>query len=262
MSKAVRLPQSATAPSAAATAAAPSATSATPSAFSNKPTAASKCVAVGDGLKHTTVNQFGIFTVQTRDAEGVPKEESDDDLVVMIRLVGGGEKLRTRMLNNKDGTFTVGYKPIVSGRYNVDVKLNNEPLPDSPYSCIVSTLTPSAAMSSVKGKALSTAVAREQQAFEINFRDLLGQTAHAEELEVYVETVHDSGAGADAAEGAGGPHSPKSPKAGFNKAELLGKLKGIKQVSSSSSSKWQQQQQQRRRERQDQHVHVCVFVCV
>ena len=141
MSKAVRLPQSATAPSAAATAAAPSATSATPSAFSNKPTAASKCVAVGDGLKHTTVNQFGIFTVQTRDAEGVPKEESDDDLVVTIRLVGGGEKLRTRMLNNKDGTFTVGYKPIVSGRYNVDVKLNNEPLPDSPYSCIVSTMS-------------------------------------------------------------------------------------------------------------------------
>ena len=64
-------------------------------------------------------------------------------------------------------------------------------LPGSPFSCVVSTLTPSANQCTVAGKALTLAIAREPQSFEVHFRDVAGQVAHAEELDLYVEPNND-----------------------------------------------------------------------
>ena len=129
-----------------------------------------------------------------------------------------GEKLRVRMISNDDGTYTVGYKPYTSGRYEIDVRLHGEPLPGSSFECIVSTLTPSVAMSTVSGAGLTSAVAREQQSFEVQFRDHLGQISHAEELEVYVEQVEGD---------SDGPDSPGRRTGFLDKTELAKKLRGV-----------------------------------
>lgn len=149
--------------------------------------AASCCTANGPGLANGTVGQYGIFHILACDASGARLETCDDEFAVTMRLAAGGTKLRIRMLNNGDGSYTCGYKASVSGRYAIDIRLHGEALPGSPFACYVSTLTPVAAMCKLKGAALTHAIAREQQAFEIQFCDLQGQIAHAEDLEVYVE---------------------------------------------------------------------------
>ena len=152
-----------------------------------RPTKASTSIAHGTGLTAASVRQFGVFTIEAHDDRGERQQQGGDAFSVVIR--GRGERVRARVIDNSDGTYTVGYKASSSGRYTISIALDGEPLRGSPFACTVSTLTPCASMCRLQGKALSHAIAREQSSFEVRFCDALGQVAHAEELEVYVEPV-------------------------------------------------------------------------
>jgi hypothetical protein len=167
------------------------------------------CEASGAGLHAATARQFAVFNILAKDTEGTPVGRGGDSFNVSIRLVRGGEQVRARVIDNQDGSYTVGYKAVTSGKvrcaatlerwggssmhaccqraeaaatrcatqtppshanatqYAIHVNLTSGahtgPLPGSPFACDVSTLTPSVAQSRVHGKALTLAVAREQQ---------------------------------------------------------------------------------------------------
>jgi hypothetical protein len=62
-------------------------------------------------------------------------------------------------------------------------------LPGSPFEVTVNTTLPCARHCIVRGNALSSVVSRNTNTFEVLFRDRLGQTAHAVDLDVFVEPV-------------------------------------------------------------------------
>ena len=81
------------------------------------------CVVSGPGLHAATARQIAVFTIEARDAEGNRQQRGEDSFSVTMRLVKGGETVRARVLDNGDGTYTVGYKAYTSGVYSISVAL-------------------------------------------------------------------------------------------------------------------------------------------
>ncbi|XP_043541375.1 filamin-A-like, partial [Chiloscyllium plagiosum] len=79
--------------------------------------------AYGPGLIHGVVNKPAIFTVDTKDA-------GEGGLALAIE---GPSKADISCTDNKDGTCTVSYLPVLPGDYNILVKYNDEHIPGSPF---------------------------------------------------------------------------------------------------------------------------------
>ena len=133
-------------------------------------TVAARCRVDGDGLSTATVRSHdrNSFTIKAYDADGKRKREGGDAFFVNIR--SGGVRLRAKVRDHEDGSYTVSYNPEVSGVYKIAVSLLGESLPGSPFECVASTPTPSAELCSLRGDALVRAVSRQQQTFEVVFR--------------------------------------------------------------------------------------------
>lgn len=148
-----------------------------------------KCEASGAGLAEAIVRQETFFDIKACDGRGQPKEHGGDAFFVSIR--GCGVRVRARVIDNRDGSYTVRYKPEISGSYAVAISLYGDSLPGSPFLLRASTPTAVASECVLRGEALHLAIARTQQHFEVSFRDATGQVAHAEELDVYVELAEE-----------------------------------------------------------------------
>lgn len=107
----------------------------------------------------------------------------------VARLVRGSDKVRAKVVDMRNGSYQCTYKPFTSGPYTISVSLFGEQLPGSPFSVFVYHPHPHAPNCEVRGSSLSSVVARNPAAFEISFRDKLGQVAQAVELDVFVELV-------------------------------------------------------------------------
>ena len=151
------------------------------------PSAASRCRVSGNGLSNATVRQEASFTIEAFDESERRKDEGGDAFFVSIR--GPGTRIRAKVDDHGDGSYTVRFKPEVSGKLMVAISLYGDELAGSPFFCHVHTPTPKSFSCTVRGPALHTAIARMQHHFEISFRDATGQIAHAEDLDVYVEAV-------------------------------------------------------------------------
>ncbi|XP_059813594.1 filamin-A-like [Hypanus sabinus] len=79
--------------------------------------------AYGPGLIHGVVNKPAVFTVDTKDA-------GEGGLSLAIE---GPSKADISCLDNKDGTCTVSYLPVLPGDYNILVKYNDKHIPGSPF---------------------------------------------------------------------------------------------------------------------------------
>ena len=148
-----------------------------------------KCEASGAGLAEAIVRQETFFDIKACDGRGQPKEHGGDAFFVSIR--GCGVRVRARVIDHRDGSYTVRYKPEISGSYAVAISLYGDSLPGSPFLLRASTPTAVASECVLRGEALHLAIARTQQHFEVSFRDATGQVAHAEELDVYVELAEE-----------------------------------------------------------------------
>ena len=132
------------------------------------PTKAADCRCTGKGLCEATTRELGTFMIEARDAQGSLLPEGGDAFSVAIR--GRGERVRAKIIDNGDGRYAVGYKPVTSGKYFISVSLQGESLPGSPFLCLVSSRTPSAPHCVVRGRALVLATARKEESFELEFR--------------------------------------------------------------------------------------------
>ncbi|XP_078064618.1 filamin-A-like, partial [Mustelus asterias] len=79
--------------------------------------------AYGPGLIHGVVNKPAVFTVDTKDA-------GEGGLALAIE---GPSKADISCTDNKDGTCTVSYLPVLPGDYNILVKYNDKHIPGSPF---------------------------------------------------------------------------------------------------------------------------------
>ena len=126
------------------------------------------------------------FRIITCDGTGRPKESVGETFFVAVR---GTQKVRAKVRDNGDGTYSCTWTPPQSGAYQVAVSYFGVPLPGSPFSTQANPPLPFAASCAVSGDALANAVARATQQFEVRFRDRLGFTTHAVDLDVYVEPI-------------------------------------------------------------------------
>ena len=73
---------------------------------------AEQCQVSGRGLSIATVRQLTTFTVTAQDSDGQPQTEGGDTFFVAIR---GASRVRAKVTDNADGTYSVAYRPSVSG---------------------------------------------------------------------------------------------------------------------------------------------------
>ncbi|XP_077070546.1 filamin-A isoform X2 [Siphateles boraxobius] len=79
--------------------------------------------AFGPGLIHGMVNKPAVFTVNTKDA-------GEGGLSLAIE---GPSKADISCTDNKNGTCSVSYLPVLPGDYNIIVKYNDKHIPGSPF---------------------------------------------------------------------------------------------------------------------------------
>ena len=165
------------------------------SALDRGHSSAKQCMLEGAGLTQASLGQLARFTIQSCNAHGIRFEEGGDTFNVAIRFTGMGIRVKAKVVDHDDGSYTVSFKPPRAGRCTIRVSLHGEELPGSPFTCIVAGLsgpTPIANQCTVRGDALTRIVARQPEQFYIAFRDQAGQIAHACELDVWVQPVIES----------------------------------------------------------------------
>ena len=140
-------------------------------------TAAVECQVYGDGLEQVAPMHTAEFTIEACDATGQRKPEGGDSFFVAIR---GASRVRSRITDNGDGTYTVEWKPPQSGQYSIAVSFFGLALPGSPWTVHATTPAPFAPNCVAKGQALFNAVARAVQTFQVKYKDKLGNVRRAQ----------------------------------------------------------------------------------
>ena len=149
-------------------------------------TDASKCTVSGEGLKCATCRTPTYFWITAHDAAGQQRACGGDTFFVAVR---GPSAVRARVVDNGDGTYLAVWKPSTSGVYSITISLFGITLPGVPFQVVAATNQPCPSKCEVRGDALHRAVSRNTHAFEVLFKDRLGQVASAVELDVFVEQV-------------------------------------------------------------------------
>jgi len=160
------------------------------SALDRGPPDPMQCVVSGAGLNSATICQVATFDIFALSSHGIRFEDGGDTFNVSIRFVGQCTRVPAKIVDNDNGSYTVSYKPRNTGYCTISVTLLGEPLPGSPYSCVVAGRegpAPCAQQCIVSGDALSTVTAHSSSQFSISFRDAHGNLAHASDLDVWVQ---------------------------------------------------------------------------
>ena len=168
----------------------------------SKPVKSTCATAFGPGLVAATVREPAHFTIEVpldpamnlADDRGLLQLPSDDNLVVSIRGVSRVHPhLTPRPLDyDRDPlvrTYDVEWRPVLSGHYQIVIFHGSHQLEGSPFEVVAATPQPCPMQCWLHGDALCRAVAHKTETFSIAYRDKLGITTHATELDVFVEPV-------------------------------------------------------------------------
>ncbi|XP_036450471.1 tripartite motif-containing protein 3b isoform X2 [Colossoma macropomum] len=90
-------------------------------------------VATGEGLRHAVVGQHVTITVTTKDKEGELVRTGNAALKVEISGQDGGRATDIEVVDNKNGTYEVGYTLRSEGEYSVSLLLYGQPIRGSPF---------------------------------------------------------------------------------------------------------------------------------
>lgn len=123
------------------------------------------------------------FKIVAHDVTGSRKTKGGEAFFVAIR---GASRIRARIIDNDDGTYTCRWHAGVSGQYNLVVSLFGERIKGCPIQVLVCDPTPHAPCCEVKGLSLNSIVSRTPSTFEVRYRDLSGHVVQATDLDVYV----------------------------------------------------------------------------
>ena len=138
------------------------------------------------GLTGCSANTESFFEIEAVDENGKRSTSGGDSFFIAIR---GASRVRARVSDNKDGTYTVMWKPELSGNYEVAISLFGNAIAGSPFTLHVHDHLPCAPNCEVKGRSLHHIIARTNSSFEIIYRDRSGIVCQAVELDVYVMPI-------------------------------------------------------------------------
>ena len=142
------------------------------------------CKVVGSGIEVAAVRQLAEFTITAFESDGRQLDRGGTSFFVAIR---GPQRVRARITDNKDGTYRAGWTPPQSGNYSVAVSLFGVSLVGSPFAVTATPQLPFAPNCEVRG--IGMAVARAMQTFEVLYKDRLGFSTHAVDLDVFAEPL-------------------------------------------------------------------------
>ena len=92
------------------------------------------CIAEGDGLRRGTVDMESTFTISTVAVRGSSKQTHyDPDLSIEVSIQAGIEDISPVIQDNKDGTYSVSFKPHQTGEHSIAITLNGQDTLESPY---------------------------------------------------------------------------------------------------------------------------------
>ena len=139
--------------------------------------------APGEAAAHHEVH----FVIEAYDQTGARMGKGGDAFFVTIR---GPAQVRCRVNDKGDGTYACVWMPPISGDFGVVVSsFGLEILPGTPFTVEVKSQQPYAPKCLVSGSSLKSAIARDPQSFDVQFKDRLGFTTYAVELDVYLERM-------------------------------------------------------------------------
>ena len=136
------------------------------------------------------------FTIKAYDARNHLKSSGGEAFFVAVR---GASKVRARVADHDDGTYTVQWHPANSGTYAITVSLFGMPLAGSPWTVQVHDPSPYPPACEVRGDSLHRITARTPSTFEIRYRDRGFRVAQAVEIDLFVVAQPEEDANADVA---------------------------------------------------------------
>jgi len=132
--------------------------------------------AYGPGLEGAIVGEITHFTIVAKNKKGDPVGQSGDRFDILIKGPYDTE-VKTETLDNKDGTYTVNYKPIDVGSHTIIIAHENKSVARSPYIVPVeqNPNAPDALQCTAFGPGLEQAIALEPANFTIQARNKRGE---------------------------------------------------------------------------------------
>ncbi|XP_068186618.1 tripartite motif-containing protein 3b isoform X3 [Antennarius striatus] len=90
-------------------------------------------VATGEGLRHAATGQHHTVTVTTKDKDGELVRTGNAILKAEITSADGSRAAETEIVDNKNGTYEVGYTLRSEGEYSFSLMLYGQPIRGSPF---------------------------------------------------------------------------------------------------------------------------------
>ena len=150
--------------------------------------------------------------IEACDASGKQQSGGGDAFLVIIRYSALGTTVHAQLKDHDDGTYDVKFKPTRTGRCSISITLAGQPLPGSPFTCIVHSPLPCASQCLVDYERISKLVAGQRQNLNVGFRNEQGTVAPYVDLDVFVQPAEAQSA-AIATGGNSAETSPPSPPA-------------------------------------------------
>lgn len=90
-------------------------------------------VATGEGLRHAVISQHTTVTVTTKDKDGELVRSGNALLKAGITGPEGSKAVEVEVVDNKNGTYEVGYTLRSEGEYSFSLMLYGQPVRGSPF---------------------------------------------------------------------------------------------------------------------------------
>eukprot|EP01113_Clastostelium_recurvatum_P015306 TRINITY_DN184_c0_g1_i2.p1 TRINITY_DN184_c0_g1~~TRINITY_DN184_c0_g1_i2.p1 ORF type:complete len:757 (-),score=257.76 TRINITY_DN184_c0_g1_i2:127-2397(-) len=85
----------------------------------------------GPGIEKATTKELATFTIEARNQKGDPVGSGGDKFDIKVQ--GPYDQVRAEVVDNKNGTYTVSYRPTDVGPHTITVQHENKNVANSPY---------------------------------------------------------------------------------------------------------------------------------
>jgi len=132
--------------------------------------------AYGPGLEGGVVGEPATFTIEAFNKAGNRVTDGGDPFKVTVQGPHNAE-VKVELVDNRDGTYSAAYHPVLHGAHTVNVTLNNQHIPKSPFNVGVekNPNEPDATYSIAHGEGLKTGSTSEKSSFTVEVFNAKGE---------------------------------------------------------------------------------------
>eukprot|EP01117_Protostelium_nocturnum_P005387 TRINITY_DN1958_c0_g1_i1.p1 TRINITY_DN1958_c0_g1~~TRINITY_DN1958_c0_g1_i1.p1 ORF type:complete len:1618 (+),score=627.59 TRINITY_DN1958_c0_g1_i1:434-5287(+) len=157
---------------------------------SSKGTSYRHSTAEGQAMSSSFAGSDAQFIIVSRDSKGNQKTSGGDSYEVILH---GSSLVPAKVVDNRDGTYSVSYRPLIKGIYDMFVGLEGLQIANSPFSVVVTSGPAYPPQSVAAGEGLASFKAGEGTLFFIQARDQYGNARDSGGDRVSVELIGPQG---------------------------------------------------------------------